>query len=139
MFHVWSFNAEIRLSVLDASIDGLFKIGDLPSIISEMTALKVKSPGFLRRRMSRWLRGQALLQTMKPAISLLIEIHMSANKLSVWFDNQKFDLSETNWITSGGEADIYRIKNRAFKIFNNTNDRFLKERVAFSQNGTALI
>ena len=50
----------------------------------------------------------------------------------VWVEGSEYILNEKNWVTAGGEADIYRIKNKAFKIFKNSTDRSLEERVLFA-------
>lgn len=56
----------------------------------------------------------------------------------VWVDGQEIILNDKNWITSGGEADIYKVKNKAFKILKDLKDRSLVERVMFSKKWQGL-
>ena len=33
--------------------------------------------------------------------------------MKVWVEGKEITLGQNNWVTSGGEADIYKIKNKA--------------------------
>lgn len=58
--------------------------------------------------------------------------------MRVWVDGKDFLLNDKNWITAGGEADIYKVQNKAFKILKNPKDRNLQERVLFAQQWKSL-
>ena len=58
--------------------------------------------------------------------------------MKVWVEGKEITLGQNNWVTSGGEADIYKIKNKAYKIFKDHKDRYLEDRLVFSNKWASL-
>lgn len=68
--HIWEIPN--NWSQFWISTDGLLKVTDLGTINSEVTALKNNSGQFLKRRLSRWLKGSAILDDIS-VISVIQE------------------------------------------------------------------